>query len=90
MPYYVYILRCENSSYYTGYTKNLETRVEQHKQGRGALYTRMHKPEKLVYTEEFDTRSEAMKREIEIKRLSHEEKMILVDSYGNAMQNPKS
>jgi putative endonuclease len=80
MPYYVYILRCEDGSYYTGYSKNLETRVEQHKQGKGALYTRMRKPEKLVHVEEFDTRSEAMKREREIKRLSHGEKMDLANS----------
>ncbi|MEA2090137.1 MAG: GIY-YIG nuclease family protein [Thermoproteota archaeon] len=90
MAYYVYILRCEDGSYYTGYAKNVETRVKQHKRGKGALYTRMRKPEKLVYVEEFDTRSEAMRMEREIKQLSHEEKMKLANSYRNVTRNQKS
>lgn len=80
MPYYVYILRCEDGSYYTGCAKDVEKRVEQHRRGKGALYTRMRKPEKLVYTEEFNTLGEAMEREREIKRLSHKEKMKLANS----------
>ncbi len=81
MPYYVYIVRCKDGSYYTGYAKDVKCRVEQHRKGRGARYTRMHEPEKMVYVEEFDTRSEAMKREREIKSLSHNKKQQLVNSY---------
>jgi putative endonuclease len=80
MPYYVYILLCKDGSYYTGQAKNVEHRVEQHKKGQGARYTRMHKPAKIVYVEEFNSRSDAMKREREIKSFSHSKKQRLVDS----------
>ena len=81
MPYYVYILLCKDGSYYTGFAKNLIRRVEQHKRRQGARYTRMHEPEKTVYVEKFGSRSEAMKREREIKSLSHSKKQRLVNSY---------
>ena len=80
MPYYVYILRCKDGSYYTGHAKDLEKRFEMHKKGRGARYTRMHEPEKLVYMEEFESRSEAMKRERRIKTLSHNKKQQLINN----------
>ncbi len=81
MPYYVYILLCKDGSFYTGYAKDMKRRVEQHKKGQGARYTRIHEPEKTVYVEEFDSRSEAMKREQEIKSLNHSEKQRLINSY---------
>jgi putative endonuclease len=73
------MLLCEDGSYYTGYTKNIDLRVKQHKIGTGARYTKLHRPKKLVYTEEFDTIREAMKRERKIKKLSHKEKNKLVN-----------
>ena len=79
MPhYYVYILRCKDGSYYTGYAKDVEKRFKMHKKGRGAKYTRMHKPEELVYIEQFENRSEAMKREQKIKKFSHDRKQQLI------------
>jgi putative endonuclease len=78
MPYYVYILLCKDGSYYTGYAKYLRHRIEAHKKGQGARYTRIHKAEKIVYVEEFDSRSDAMKREREIKSFSHSQKERLV------------
>ena len=81
MTYYVYIILCKDGSYYTGYAEDVKCRVELHKKGQGARYTRMHKPEKIVYVEEFDSRSEAMKREREIKSLSHSKKQRLANSY---------
>lgn len=78
MPYYVYVLLCNDGSYYTGYAKRLRRRIEEHKKGQGARYTRIHKPEKIVYVEEFDSRSDAMKREREIKSFSHSQKERLV------------
>ena len=81
MPYYVYILLCKDGSYYTGYAEDVKRRVERHKKGQGARYTRMHEPEKIVYVEEFDSRSETMKREREIKSLSHRKKQRLVNLY---------
>ena len=77
MPYYVYIVICKDGAFYTGYTRNVEARMKLHKLGRGAKYMRTHQPEKVVYLEEFETRSEAMKREREIKRLSRKEKLKL-------------
>jgi len=74
MSYYVYVLLCEDGSYYTGYAKDIDSRVRQHMSGIGARYTRLHRPKRLVYTEEFDTVEEAMRREREIKKLSHDEK----------------
>ncbi|MEM2102192.1 MAG: GIY-YIG nuclease family protein [Candidatus Bathyarchaeia archaeon] len=78
VTYFVYVLLCEDGSFYTGYAGNLKTRIKQHLTGKGARYTRLHKPKKLVYVEEFATRSEAMRRERMIKRLSHGEKQKLV------------
>jgi predicted GIY-YIG superfamily endonuclease len=78
MPYYVYIILCKDGTYYTGYAKNVKRRVERHEKGQGARYTRIHKPKKIVYVEEFNSRNEAMKRERKIKSLSHSEKQHLV------------
>jgi putative endonuclease len=77
-PYYVYILRCKDNSYYTGHAKDVEKRFEMHRKGRGARYTRMHEPEELVYVEQFENRGEATRRERQIKRLSHDRKQQLI------------
>ena len=74
VSYYVYVLLCEDGSYYTGYAKDIDSRLKQHMTGVGARYTKLHRPKRIVYAEEFDTIREAMKREREIKRLSHDEK----------------
>jgi putative endonuclease len=79
MSYYVYILLCEDGSYYTGHTKDVKRRVERHRRGRGARYTKKHQPERVVYVEEFKSRSEAMKRELEIKSLDHSQKQKLTN-----------
>ena len=78
--YYVYVLRCEDGSFYTGYTKSVDKRMRLHVNGKGARYTRMHKPKKLVYTEEFRTRAEAMRREKKVKTMGHKEKRALIKS----------
>jgi len=77
MPYYVYILMCKDGAFYTGHAKDVEARMKLHKLGRGAKYVRTHQPKKIVYLEEFETRSQAMKREREIKRLTHTGKLKL-------------
>src|SRR3972149_3538326 len=76
--YYVYLLLCDDGSYYTGYTNNVAARFERHKKGRGARYTRMRRPKTVVYVEEFKTRGAASKRERQLKALSHKEKYDLV------------
>jgi putative endonuclease len=84
--YYVYIILCEGNSFYTGYTRNVKSRFRQHINGKGARYTKMHKPKSLAYVEEFSSRLEAMKRERRIKRLSHGQKVKLTNSYSKTKQ----
>ena len=74
---YTYILRCADGSLYTGWTNDLEKRLMAHNSGKGAKYTRSRRPVELMYYESFPTKSEAMHREAEIKKLSREEKLRL-------------
>jgi putative endonuclease len=76
--YYVYLLLCNDGSYYTGYTNNVASRFERHKKGLGARYTRMRTPKRVVYVEQCRTRCIAIRRERQIKRLSHKKKHDLV------------
>lgn len=76
--YFVYLLRCIDDTLYCGYTDDLEKRVKTHNRGKGAKYTRRRTPVKLVYSEEFKTKSEALKREHKIKKLSRKEKLALI------------
>jgi len=80
VSFYVYILQCMDGSFYTGYTKDLEERTRQHQNGTGAKYTKSHRPQRVAYVELFGTRSAAMKREREIKKLSHQQKLNLIVS----------
>jgi putative endonuclease len=80
MPYFVYMLQCEDGSFYTGYTRNVKRRFRLHMMGKGARYTRVHKPTSLAYVERFTSRSEAMKREKKVKRMSHARKDALKKS----------
>jgi putative endonuclease len=80
MPYYVYIIKCKDGSFYTGYTKDLDSRVMLHVSGKGARYTRMHKAQRLMYAEEFGSRSEAMRKEKRIKQLSNHQKLQMINS----------
>jgi len=76
--WYVYIVECVDTSLYTGITTDLRRRMQEHRSGIGAKYTRAHKISKLLYTETYPSRSEASKREVEIKQLSRPEKYQLV------------
>lgn len=77
-PSFVYIVRCADGSYYTGWTTDVPRRVAEHNAGRGARYTRQHGPVELVYSEAQPSRSAAMKREDEIKRRGRRYKERLV------------
>lgn len=74
------MLRCSNGSLYTGYTVDLERRLNQHNRGLGSKYTRSRRPVELAYYETFKTRSLALKREIEIKKLRRQQKLALIKS----------
>lgn len=77
---YTYIVKCSDETLYTGWTNNLEKRLEAHNSGKGAKYTKTRRPVKLVYFEEYDTKQEAMKRECAIKQLSRQKKLALIHS----------
>ncbi len=81
--YYVYIIRCYDHSLYTGYTTNVERRFLQHTQGTGAKYTRSHPPKEIVYYRKFQTKSEACKEEARIKKLSKQQKEMLILDFKN-------
>ena len=74
----LYILRCGDGSLYTGITTDVEKRLEAHRSGKGAKYTRGRGPLELAYREECGTHSDALKREAEVKRLPREEKLKLI------------
>lgn len=75
---YCYIVECSDGTYYTGWTVDPGQRVAIHNKGRGAKYTRMRLPVKLVYVEEQPDRKTAMKREIAIKKMGRDRKMKLI------------
>jgi putative endonuclease len=77
--HWVYILKCDDGSFYTGYTTDVERRVREHDRGEGAKYTRGRTPVELVHRERFESKSAAMSREYEIKQLSQAEKEWLVE-----------
>lgn len=77
--WFVYILQCADGSYYTGITVDLDARTQAHNQKKtGAKYTRARRPVSLVYAESLDSRSQAQKREIAIKRLTRAQKISLI------------
>ena len=75
---YTYILECKDGTYYTGWTNNLEKRLKDHNEGRGAKYTKARLPVFLIYYEEFQTKEEAMRREYAIKHMTRGEKEQLI------------
>ena len=75
----LYMLRCRDGSLYTGITTDVEKRLEAHCSGKGAKYTRGRGPLELVYQEECGDHSTALKREIEIKALTREDKLNLIE-----------
>lgn len=78
---YTYILECADGTYYTGWTNNLEKRLKDHNEGRGAKYTKARLPVSLVYHEEFPSKEEAMRREYAIKHMARSEKACLIRTY---------
>ena len=76
--HYVYILRCADGTYYTGYTTDPERRTKVHNSGKGAKYTRPRRPVELIYTEVFDDKRDAQRREYAIKQLTRAEKELLI------------
>lgn len=82
MGWYVYMLLCGDNTLYTGMTDNVDRRLAAHRAGKGARYTRGRGPLQLVYTEELEDRSAALRREAALKRLSRREKDQLRRGWG--------
>lgn len=78
--HFVYMLQCADGTIYSGYSTDPTRRVTVHNSGRGAKYTRSRLPVKLVFTECLSTKSEALKREAALKKLSHAEKLAFLSS----------
>lgn len=78
--WYLYILRCKDGTLYTGITTDVEKRLEAHRSGKGAKYTRGRAPLELVYSEKCGDHSDALRRELEIKALPREEKLKLIEN----------
>ena len=78
--FYVYIVRCADGTYYTGYTPKLRNRVKLHNAGKGAKYTRQHGPVKLVWYKKYKYFKVAFKKEIAIKKLKRAQKELLINA----------
>ena len=76
---FVYMVRCAGGQLYTGWTNDLDARLEAHRSGRGAKYTRSHLPVELAYCEEHETKEAAMSREWQIKQLTRQQKLALIE-----------
>ncbi|HTX78087.1 MAG TPA: GIY-YIG nuclease family protein [Longilinea sp.] len=83
MSFFCYIVECVDGSFYTGWSTDPVRRERQHNKGTGARYTRTHGPVHLVYVEPQADRSTALRRERELKKLSHERKQQLVEKSKN-------
>ena len=83
-----YIVECRGGELYCGYSNNVEKRVDAHNNGSGgAKYTRSRRPVKLVYCELFVSKSDALKRERQIKKLTRKEKLNLINSSANLLHS---
>lgn len=80
--YFVYMLLCADGTFYTGTSNDVTKRVKTHNQGKGAKYTRVRRPVKLLYQEQLTDKSAALKREAAIKKLSRSQKENLLKSNG--------
>ena len=82
---YTYILKCNDDTLYTGWTNNLEKRIKDHNDGKGAKYTKSHQAQKVEAVwqsrEKSLAKEEAMKREYAIKQLTREEKKTLIEKH---------
>ena len=76
--YYVYLIECEDKTLYTGITTDIQRRFKEHGSGKGGSYTRSKKVKRVLYTEQYPTRGEALKREFEIKGWRREKKLNLI------------
>lgn len=87
MPY-TYMVQCADGSFYTGWTTDLENRLQAHNDGRGARYTRGRRPVQLVYWESHPSRGEAQRREVTVRRLRRKQKEALAGAFKESEGQP--
>ncbi|EEI69957.1 GIY-YIG nuclease family protein [Lentilactobacillus hilgardii] len=78
--YYIYVLLCEDRTLYTGFTTNVEKRFQTHKLGRGAKYTRSHRPIKILFQKQFPTKHDALSAEYAFKQLTRKQKLQYINN----------
>ncbi|MFD2923439.1 GIY-YIG nuclease family protein [Halobacillus naozhouensis] len=83
--HFVYMLRCNDDTLYTGYTNHLKSRIEKHSAGKGAKYTRGRGPFTLVYCQSYDSKTKAMQMEYKIKKMSRVEKEAWIANHQGGM-----
>ncbi len=81
MPFFVYLVECRDNSFYCGYTTDIKQRIINHNKGIGSKYTKRRRPVRLIYFEEFSSKSEALKREYQIKQFSRKQKEELAKGF---------
>jgi len=81
MRHFVYMVECSDGTLYTGYSTDVDRRVRRHNEGRGARYTRSRTPVRLKFKEGFRSKADALRREIEIKRMRRNSKLLLCAGY---------
>ncbi|MGN0467059.1 MAG: GIY-YIG nuclease family protein [Lachnospiraceae bacterium] len=84
--HYTYLVECRDHTFYIGYTNNLDKRIKTHNEGKGAKYTRGRLPVILRYYEEYESKTEAMKREYELKKLTRKKKEELIKTFKKDIQ----
>lgn len=88
--HYTYMLKCKDDTYYIGYTNDLEKRLRFHNEGKGAKYTKGRGPVELVYYEEYEDKSTAMRREWELKQLSRSQKNTIREEWESRQKKKDS
>ncbi|CEI80247.1 UPF0213 protein [Oceanobacillus oncorhynchi subsp. incaldanensis] len=81
----VYMLHCQDGTLYTGYTNDLAHRIRMHEEGKGAKYTRGRGPFEIIYTCAFENKSDALREEYRIKKLTRQEKLEMIQAYEKGM-----
>jgi putative endonuclease len=85
MSYFVYILSCADGTLYTGITNDVGSRIADHNEGKGSKYVRSRKPASLVFTEACESKPAALRREIEIKKMTREKKLKLIAGHAESI-----
>ena len=79
--YFAYMLICSDNTIYSGFSTDLQKRVDTHNRGKGAKYTRSRLPVRLAYWEEFSEKSDALKREYAFKKMKRSQKLLLIENF---------